>query len=104
MPTLQDIQDAHDRIRSHIHRTPVLTNTTINQLCGASLYFKCENFQKIGAFKARGGCNAVLQIASKNRPKSFTTHSSGNHAQAIAFAARLVGIPAYIVMQDGAKG
>ena len=98
MPTLQDIKDAHDRIRSYIHRTPVLTNKTIDQLCGAYVYFKCENFQKIGAFKARGGLNAVLQIASKDSPKSFTTHSSGNHAQAIAFAARIVGLPAYIVM------
>lgn len=98
MPTLQDIREAHDRIRSNIHRTPVLTNQTIDQLCGASLYFKCENFQKIGAFKARGGLNAVLQLASRDKPKSFTTHSSGNHAQAIAFAAKMVGIPAYIVM------
>lgn len=98
MPTLQDIRAAHDRIRSHIHRTPVLTNQTIDRLCGASVYFKCENFQKIGAFKARGGLNAVLQLAAQDRPGSFTTHSSGNHAQAIAFAARIVGVPAYIVM------
>jgi threonine dehydratase len=98
MPTLQDIKEAHDRIRAYIHRTPVLTNKTIDQLCGASLYFKCENFQKIGAFKARGGLNAVLQVASGKRPASFTTHSSGNHAQAIAFAAKMVGIPAFIVM------
>lgn len=98
MPNLQEIRDAHDRIRSYIHRTPVLTNAAIDEQCGATIYFKCENFQKIGAFKARGGLNAVLQLASKNRPESFTTHSSGNHAQAIAFAARMVGIPAYIVM------
>lgn len=98
MPTLQDIKDAHHRIRSYIHRTPVLSNQTIDRLCGANLYFKCENFQKIGAFKARGGLNAVLQVASKEKPRSFTTHSSGNHAQAIAFAARIVGIPAFIVM------
>lgn len=98
MPTLQDIRDAHDRVRTYIHRTPVLTNQTIDQLCGANVYFKCENFQKIGAFKARGGLNAVLQLTKKDKPGSFTTHSSGNHAQAIAFAAKIVGIPAYIVM------
>ena len=98
MPTLQDIQDAHDRVRAYIHRTPVMTNATIDRLCGANLFFKCENFQKIGAFKARGGLNAVLQLAASNKPRSFTTHSSGNHAQAIAFAAKIVGVPAYIVM------
>jgi threonine dehydratase len=98
MPNLQDIKNAHDRIRTYIHRTPVWTNKTIDQLCGASVFFKCENFQKIGAFKARGGLNAVLQLASGTRPESVTTHSSGNHAQAIAFAAKIVGIPAYIVM------
>ena len=92
------IQAAHDRIRSYIHRTPVLTNQTINDLAGAELFFKCENFQKIGAFKARGGLNAVLQVAATGEGSAITTHSSGNHAQAVAFAARQVGLPAYIVM------
>ncbi|OIN60637.1 threonine ammonia-lyase [Arsenicibacter rosenii] len=92
------IEEAHDRIRPHIHRTPVLTNQTINQRIGAALYFKCENFQKIGAFKARGGLNAVLQLSPDELANGVTTHSSGNHAQAIAYAARQVGTKAYIVM------
>lgn len=98
MISRETIFEAHDRIRPHIHRTPVLTNQTINQRAGAELYFKCENFQKIGAFKARGGMNAVLQVAQNQEGTAITTHSSGNHAQAVAFAARQVGMPAYIVM------
>ncbi|MBC8151740.1 MAG: threonine/serine dehydratase [Bacteroidetes bacterium] len=93
-----DLQRAHDRIRPHIHRTAVLTNDTINQRAGADIYFKCENFQKIGAFKARGGLNAVLQLTPDELINGVTTHSSGNHAQAIAYATRQVGAPAYIVM------
>jgi threonine dehydratase len=92
------IREAHDRVRPHIHHTAVLTNHTINDRIGAELFFKCENFQKIGAFKARGGLNAVLQVAERNEGNAVTTHSSGNHAQAVAFAARQVGLPAYIVM------
>lgn len=98
MISLDTIQRAHDRIRPHIHRTPVLTNQTIDEKANASLYFKCENFQKIGAFKARGGLNAVLQVADNREGTAITTHSSGNHAQAVAFAARQVGMPAYVVM------
>ncbi|GAB3958904.1 pyridoxal-phosphate dependent enzyme [Spirosoma harenae] len=98
MISFDTIRDAHDRIRPYIHRTAVLTNKTINDRTGASLFFKCENFQKIGAFKARGGLNAVLQVAQNHEGKAITTHSSGNHAQAVAFAARQVGLPAYIVM------
>jgi threonine dehydratase len=98
MITLDTIQTAHDRIRPYIHRTAVLTNQTINDRAGAELFFKCENFQKIGAFKARGGLNAVLQVAQNKEGAAITTHSSGNHAQAVAFAARQVGLPAYIVM------
>lgn len=98
MIALDTIREAHDRIRPHIHRTAVLTNQTINEKANARLFFKCENFQKIGAFKARGGLNAVLQVAANREGKAITTHSSGNHAQAVAFAARQVGLPAYIVM------
>ena len=98
MITKETIREAHDRIRPHIHRTAVLTNQTINEKAQASLYFKCENFQKIGAFKARGGLNTVLQVAANREGECITTHSSGNHAQAVAFAARQVGMPAYIVM------
>lgn len=98
MISLDTIREAHDRIRPYIHRTAVLTNQTINNRAGAEIYFKCENFQKIGAFKARGGLNAVLQVAANQEGTAITTHSSGNHAQAVAFAARQVGMPAYIVM------
>ncbi len=98
MISLAAIQDAHNRIRPHIHRTAVLTNQTINDRAGAELYFKCENFQKIGALKARGGLNAVLQLTPDELRHGVTTHSSGNHAQAIAYATRQVGAPAYIVM------
>jgi threonine dehydratase len=87
MISLETIRDAHERIRPFIHRTAVLTNRTINQQAGAYIYFKCENFQKIGAFKARGGLNAVLQVAANKEGHAVTTHSSGNHAQAVAFAA-----------------
>ncbi|GAB3893676.1 pyridoxal-phosphate dependent enzyme [Larkinella knui] len=103
MINLETIQAAHDRIRSHIHRTPILTNRTINERSGVEIYFKPENFQKIGAFKARGGLNAILQLSEQERYYGrslgpVTTHSSGNHAQAVAFAARQVGTKAYIVM------
>ncbi|WP_080057362.1 threonine ammonia-lyase [Spirosoma aerolatum] len=98
MISFDTILEAHDRIRPYIHRTPVLTNQTINEQAGANLFFKCENFQKIGAFKARGGLNAILQVVQHQEGKAITTHSSGNHAQAVAFAARQVGLPAYIVM------
>ncbi len=98
MITLDIIRAAHDRIRPHIHHTPVLTNQTLDNRTGASLFFKCENFQKIGAFKARGGLNAVLQVVDTKAGKAVATHSSGNHAQAVAYAARQVGLLAYIVM------
>ncbi len=98
----QTIQAAHDRIRSYIHRTPVLTNRTIDALAGAEIHFKCENFQKIGAFKARGGLNAVLQLSPDERRAGIVTHSSGNHAQAIAYAAQQVNVRAYIVMPSTA--
>ncbi|MBL0134399.1 MAG: pyridoxal-phosphate dependent enzyme [Chitinophagaceae bacterium] len=98
--TAQQINEAHDRIRPYIHRTPIFTCNTIDQLAGASLFFKCENFQKIGAFKIRGGMNAVLSLTPEERSKGIATHSSGNHAQAIAFAARQTGVKAYIVMPD----
>ncbi|WP_338876846.1 pyridoxal-phosphate dependent enzyme [Spirosoma sp. SC4-14] len=98
MISLETIGEAHDRIRPYVHHTAVMTNKTINERIGADLFFKCENFQKIGAFKARGGLNAVLQVVGNGEGTAVTTHSSGNHAQAVAFAARQVGIPAYIVM------
>lgn len=93
-----DIESAHERIRPFIHKTPVLTSQSINEMVGAELYFKCESFQKIGAFKARGGINAVFSLPEEQRSKGVVTHSSGNHAQAIALAAKMAGVPAYIIM------
>ena len=102
IPSLQDIQNAHTRIKPFIHQTPVLSSKSINELAGCEIYFKCENFQKIGAFKARGGMNAVLSLSKEEQQKGITTHSSGNHAQAIALAAKTVGTKAYIVMPNNA--
>lgn len=100
MVTFADIQAAADRIRPYVHRTPVITSSQINDLVGAEIYFKCENLQKVGAFKARGACNAVLQLSDADAARGVATHSSGNHAQALAYAARLRGIPCTIVMPE----
>src|SRR5207248_592296 len=95
---LDSIRAAHERIRPYIHRTPVLTGSRLNQATGASLFFKCENFQKIGAFKARGATNAVFSLDDAAARRGVATHSSGNHGTALSRAAKLRGIPAYIVM------
>ncbi len=98
MLALKDVRDAHTRIRDKIHRTPVLTSETLNARCGGSLFFKCENFQKIGAFKVRGATNAIFLLSDEEAKRGVVTHSSGNHAAAVARAAKLRGISAYIVM------
>jgi threonine dehydratase len=98
MITKETLEQAHERIKPYVHRTPVLTCAAINEIAGFSIFFKCENLQKIGAFKARGAMNAALQLTPEQRAKGIATHSSGNHAQAIARAAKILGIPAYIVM------
>ena len=95
---LDAIRAAHERIRPYIHRTPVLTNSWLNDACRASLFFKCENFQKVGAFKARGATNAVFALDETTARRGVATHSSGNHGAAVARAAKLRGIPAHIVM------
>ena len=95
---LDTIRAAHQRIRPYVHRTPVLTNSWLNDACGTSLFFKCENFQKVGAFKARGATNAVFALADETARRGVATHSSGNHGAAVARAAKLRGIPAHIVM------
>jgi threonine dehydratase len=102
LPTLSDIQSTHKRIRPFIHRTPVLTSQQLNRIFGCELYFKCENFQKVGAFKFRGATNAVLSLADDQKKHGVVTHSSGNHAAALALAARMNGIKAYIVMPENA--
>jgi threonine dehydratase len=99
-PTLNDIHTAAERIKPYAHRTPVLTNESLNQRVGAQVYLKCENFQKVGAFKFRGACNAVFSLNDDEAARGVSTHSSGNHAQAVALAAKLRGIPAYIVMPN----
>ena len=95
---LETVRAAHQRIRSYIHRTPVLTNSWLNDACRASLFFKCENFQKIGAFKARGATNAVFALDDEIARRGVATHSSGNHGAAVARAAKLRGVPSHIVM------
>src|SRR6266705_2469171 len=95
---LDSIRAAHERICAHIHRTPVLTSTRFDEASGASLFFKCENFQKIGAFKARGATNAVFSLDDVTERRGVATHSSGNHGTALARAAKLRGIAAHIVM------
>lgn len=101
-PDFSDIKKAHDRIRDFVHRTPILTCRSINGMIGASLFFKCENFQKAGAFKIRGACNAVFSIPEEEARRGVATHSSGNHAAALALAARWRGVPAYVVMPENA--
>ena len=100
--TLNDILQAAERIKPYAHRTPVLTNESLNQKVGAQVYLKCENLQKVGAFKFRGACNAVFSLSEEEAARGVCTHSSGNHAQALALAARMRVIPAYIVMPDNA--
>ena len=95
---LAAIRAAHERIRTHIHRTPVLTSERFDEASRASLFFKCENFQKIGAFKARGATNAVFSLDESAARRGVATHSSGNHGAAVARAAKLRSIPAHIVM------
>ncbi len=101
-PTLNDIRSAAQRIRPYAHRTPVLTNESLNHKVGAQVFLKCENLQKVGAFKFRGACNAVYSLTDEEAIHGVCTHSSGNHAQALALAARMRGIPAYIVMPNNA--
>jgi threonine dehydratase len=99
--SLADIEAARARIAPYVRRTPVLTSEVLDQACGGQLFFKCENLQAIGAFKARGASNAVFSLSQADATRGVATHSSGNHGSAVAYAARLRGIPAYIVMPEG---
>lgn len=101
-PDFPDVEAAAQRIAAHVHRTPVATCKTLDNLTGARLYFKCEHLQKVGAFKARGATNAVFSLSDTEAAHGVTTHSSGNHAAALARAAALRGIPAHIVMPSTA--
>ena len=100
--TRKNLIDCHNRIKPFIHNTPVLTSSYINEITGADVYFKCENFQKMGAFKMRGAANAILRLSDEQKSNGVVTHSSGNHAQAISLAAKKIGIKAYIVMPSNA--
>ena len=104
MPTLDlsHILAAAERIKTHIHYTPVMQSHTLNELCGCDLFFKCENLQKVGAFKFRGAMNALLSLTEAEKKQGVATQSSGNHAAGVAYAAKLLGIPAYIVMPKNA--
>jgi threonine dehydratase len=101
-PTIESIRRAADRIRPYIHRTPVLTCGALDRMCQAEIFFKCENFQKAGVFKIRGAANAVFCLSEQEAARGVATHSSGNHAAAVALAARLRGIQAYTVMPETA--
>jgi threonine dehydratase len=98
IPIFKDIEQAHLIVQKYAHRTPVLTSSSINKIVGGNLFFKCENLQKVGAFKFRGACNAVFSLTEEDAQKGVATHSSGNHAAALALAARMRGIAAHIVM------
>ncbi|MCK0151841.1 pyridoxal-phosphate dependent enzyme [Marivita sp. S6314] len=98
LPTYQDMLDAHERIKPHINRTPVLQSAYLNELAGAELFFKCENFQEPGAFKVRGATNAVFGLSEEQAAKGVATHSSGNHASCLSYAAMRRGIPCNVVM------
>jgi len=98
IPTFDDVLDARQRIAPYIHRTPVMTSSYLDHLSGAEIYFKCENLQKVGAFKARGACNAVFGLSETEAARGVATHSSGNHAGALSYAAARRGIEATVVM------
>lgn len=98
IPTYDDVIAAHERVRPYIHRTPVLTSSFLDNLTGAKLFFKCENLQKAGAFKVRGACNAVFGLTDEQAAKGVATHSSGNHALSLSYAAGRRGIPCHVVM------
>ena len=100
IPEFSDIEAAHRIVAKYAHHTPVLTSRSINTITGGNLFFKCENFQKVGAFKFRGACNAVFSLSEEEAQKGVATHSSGNHAAALALAASIRGITAHIVMPD----
>jgi len=97
-----ELIETHKRIQPFIHNTPVLTSGLINEITGAEIYFKCENFQKMGAFKMRGATNAIMQLTDLQKEKGVVTHSSGNFAQALSLAAKSLGVTAYIIMPSNA--
>ena len=102
IPTKQEVEEVCSRVKPHVHNTPILKSSFINELSGAEVFFKCENFQKMGAFKMRGASNAILQLSEAQKKAGVVTHSSGNFAQALSLAAKNLGAKAYIVMPQNA--
>ncbi|MBV1923214.1 MAG: pyridoxal-phosphate dependent enzyme [Flavobacteriaceae bacterium] len=102
IPTKKNLEHTYKRVQPFVHRTPILTSQLINELVGANLFFKCENFQKAGAFKMRGAINAIQQLSDNQKNKGVVTHSSGNFAQAVSLAAKQLDVKAYIVMPSNA--
>ena len=102
IPSLETINEAHELIKPYIHHTPILSSEQLNKIADCTVFFKCENMQKVGAFKSRGAVNAVFSLSPSQLVNGVCTHSSGNHAQALARAASLKGIPSYIVMPENA--
>jgi threonine dehydratase len=100
IPTQKDVEAAYLRVRSFVHRTPVLSSNLLNELAGAEIFFKCENLQKTGAFKMRGAVNAIQQLSDEQKQAGVVTHSSGNFGQAVSLAARIFDVKAYIVMPE----
>ena len=98
----ETLLNCYNRLESYIHRTPILSSQLINEIVGSELFFKCENFQRMGAIKMRGATNAILQLNKAQRNKGVVTHSSGNFAQAVSLAAKSIGVKAYIVMPKNA--
>ncbi len=102
IPTKIEVEEAYKRVKPYVHNTPVLKSSYLNELSGTEIFFKCENFQKMGAFKMRGATNAILQLSDTQKKAGVVTHSSGNFAQALSFAAKIFGVNAYIVMPKNA--
>src|SRR5512136_1500192 len=100
--TFSDVQSAAERLRGQVHRTPVVTSRTFDQIAGCRVFFKCENLQRAGAFKFRGAFNALSQLTPEQRTRGVVAFSSGNHAQGLALAAKILGIPAVVVMPSDA--
>jgi len=102
MVDLLDVEQAYDRIKHYVNKTPIMTSRTLNDMVGGSVFLKCENFQRVGAFKPRGALNAILSLTDDERRRGVITHSSGNHAQAVALAGKLLNIKTVIVMPENA--
>ncbi len=102
MISKKDLSTVHENIKPYIHKTPVMTSRLLDEMSGVELYFKCENFQRMGAFKMRGAANAILNLSREEQERGVVTHSSGNFAQAVSLAAKSLGVPAYIVMPSSA--